>query len=289
MKITICGAICPVAGGVILAGMMLVSACKSAGEETEVQTSVEHEPLMADAVEVTGFTYEASPPDTITLNYSGEGSAVVTDIFAAAGQKINEGDTLLEFRDDLYIVERERLTMELDFASVMLSSMPEDTLLQGKVDSLALFLDSLMVDENTPYLSPLEGSLEKVLPAVDDRIRPGNALAEISVASSELFYVFPPGECKIDSWPSAVDGIRFVEEHREYAVYSGDLSAIEIVFSRLMEVPREAVYESELESYLVTSESDTITVLRVGEKDNGNVIVLPSVPVEKDILTWAVK
>ncbi len=65
--------------------------------------------------------------------------------------------------------------------------------------------------------------------------------------------------------------------------------AIEARFSELVAVPRFAVYESELESYVVTVDNDTIPVVRAGEKDNNLVIVLPSEPLTSDLLTWAEK
>jgi hypothetical protein len=142
-----------------LAGMLLLSNCGTAGEEVDAYPSVEREPGAAHAVEVAGFNFEVSPPDTVSVNWSGEGSAVVTDIYVSSGQEIHTGDTLFHLREDLRIVERERLAMQLDLASAMLSSAPSDTLLRERVDSLTVFLDSLLSCEKTAYLSPLEGTM----------------------------------------------------------------------------------------------------------------------------------
>ncbi|MEN8209982.1 MAG: hypothetical protein ABFR50_12110, partial [Candidatus Fermentibacteria bacterium] len=202
------------------------------------------------------------------------------------GQEIQEGDTLFQLREDIHIVEIERLSMELAMTSAMLSS---DSLLQMKVDSLTLLLDSLLLSEKTLYLSPVGGTACGILIEADQRIRPGNAVLELSVASSELFHVFPPDDCTVNFWPSGGGDIRFVEERAGYAVYSGELSAIEARFSELTAVPRFAVYESELESYVITVDHDTIPVLRTGEKDDNLVIVLPPEPLTSDLLTWAEK
>lgn len=281
--------ICPVLCGIALAGLLLLLNCGTAREEVEVVPSIEREPSVAHTVEVTGFSFEVSPPDTVSVKWSGEGSAVVTDICTSSGQEIHTGDTLFQLREDLRIVERERLAMQLDLASAMLSSVPSDTLLREKVDSLDLLLDSLLSCEKTSYLSPLEGTMEGIHITVDQRIRPGDMFAEISVASSELFHVFPPPDCTMNFWPSGSDGIRFVEERPEYAVYSGELPAMEAIFSELVAVPREAVYESDLKSYLVTVDYDTISVIRTGMKDNSLVVLLPEEPVLVDLLTWAGK
>ncbi len=278
--------ICPVPGCIVLAGMIFFSACSGPEGAKEVIPSTEPEDAVAHASEIEGFRFEVSPPDTVSLQWSGEGSAVVTDIHVSIGQEIGEGDTLFQLSEDIHIVEIERLSMELAMASAMLSS---DSLLQMKVDSLTLLLDSLLSNETTLYLSPVEGTATAIIVEPDQSIRPGNAVLELSVASSELFHIFPPDDCTVNIWPSGGSDIRFVEERAEYAVYSGELQAIEARFSELTAVPRFAVYESELESYVVTVDNDTIPVVRAGEKDNNLVIVLPSEPLTSDLLTWAEK
>jgi hypothetical protein len=93
----------------------------------------------------------------------------------------------------------------------------------------------------------------------------------------------------MNSWPPGSGGVRFVEERLEYAVYSGELPAVEAEFSKLVAVPREAVFESDLESYLITLDNDTISVIRTGTKNNSLVILLPEETVLLDLLTWAEK
>ena len=286
MEITSRRPICPVSGSIILAGITFFSACSAPEEAKDVIPSTERETVTAHASDIEGFRFEVSPPDTVSLQWSGEGSAVVTDIHVSSGQEIEEGDTLFQLIEDIHIVEIERLSMELDMASAML---PSDSLLQMKVDSLTLLLDSLLSNEKTPYLSPVDGTAAGILIEADQRIRPGNAVLELSVASSELFHVFPPDDCTVNFWPAGGSDIRFVEERGGYAVYSGELSAIEARFSELTSVPRFAVYENELESYVITVDHDTIPVVRTGERDNNLVIVLPPEALTSDLQTWAEK
>ena len=278
--------ICPVPGRIILAGMIFISACSSPDGTKEELPFIEEEIITADASEVTGFRFEVSPPDTVVLRWSGEGSAVVTGIHISAEEGVEEGDTLFRLLEDLHVVEMERLSMELDMASAMLSS---DSLLQPKVDSLTSLLDSLSSNENTQYLSPLQGTVVEILIEKDQRIRPGNAVIELSIASSELFFVFPPDDCTVNFWPAGGSLFHLLEERDVYAVYSGELTAIETHFSEIMTVPRFAVYENELDSYVITLEYDTILVSRVGEKENNLVIILPAEPITSDLLTWADK
>lgn len=283
MKSTSFSPICPVPGILIITGLMILSACGYPEEGNETLPLTEREPVTAHAARIAGFRFEASPPDTVSLKWSGEGSAVVTDIHFSPGLEIQTGDTLFNLLEDLHIVEMERLSMELDMASAMLSS---DSLLRQKVDSLTLLLDSLLADGETLYISPLKGTVEEVLIAADQRIRPGSFVADVSVASSELFQVFPPPDCIVNLWPEEGSGIRFIEERPGYAVYSGELPAIEALFSELLMVPRFAVFESELESYVITTDNDTIPVFRAGETNN-HVIILPMEPLTSNLLTWA--
>ncbi|NOQ22522.1 MAG: hypothetical protein GQ565_07725 [Candidatus Aegiribacteria sp.] len=271
---------------IILTGMMFISACSSPEGAKEAVSFTERGAVTAYASEVAGFRFEVSPPDTISLKWSGEGSAVVTDIHVSSGQEIQEGDTLFQLLEDIHIIEMERVSMQLDMVSAML---PSDSLLRQKADSLTQLLDSLFYNEKTLYLSPLNGTATEVLIAADQRIRPGNAVADVSIASTELFHVFPPPDCTVNSWPAGGSDIRLVEERTGYAVYSGELQAIEARLSELLAVPREAVYESELESYVVTVDHDTITVSRVGEKENNLVIILSPEPLTLNLLTWTEK
>ncbi|MCK4806055.1 MAG: hypothetical protein KAT09_00340, partial [Candidatus Aegiribacteria sp.] len=94
MKSTSLSTICPVPGSVILAGMMFISGCSSPERAKEAVPFTERETVTAHASDVAGFTFEASPPDTVSLKWSGDGSAVVTDVHVSPGQEIQEGDTL---------------------------------------------------------------------------------------------------------------------------------------------------------------------------------------------------
>jgi biotin carboxyl carrier protein len=266
--------------------MISISACSTPDGTIEELPSAEQEITTADASEVTGFRFEVSPPDTVVLTWSGEGSAVVIGIHISAGEGIQEGDTLFRLLEDLHVVEMERLSMELDMASAML---PSDSLLQPKVDSLKSLLDSLPSNENTQYLSPLQGIAVEILIETDQRIRPGNAVLELSVTSNELFLVFPPDDCTVNFWPAGGSLFHLVEERDAYAVYSGELPAIEARFSEILAVPRFALYENELDSYVITVEHDTVSVSRMGEKENNLVIILPAESLTSDLLTWADK
>jgi hypothetical protein len=277
--------ICPVPGIALLLILIILSACSSNEEAEKMVPRDVIEPQTASAEGITGFSFEPSPPDTVLLEWSGIGTASIIEIIISSDQEIQEGDTLLKLREEIHTVERERLTMELDIAVAML---PSDSLLQFRVDSLSQLLDSLQRSEYTFYLSPLNAAPVAILVETGQIIRHGAALLELSVASSELFIVYPPEGSSIDFWPPG-PGVRLVEERDGYSVYSGELPALEVLFKRLMAVPREAVFESELDSYIITVMRDTIPVFRAGEMENNLVIILPQEPLVADLRTWAEK
>jgi len=279
---------CPVLHSFILIASLLVSACGTPGNEAHYISSTDVSSEVAQGIEITGFRYEVSPPDTISIFWSGEGSGEVTDINVSLGQDILGNDTLALLIEDIHVVERERLVMEYDLASAILASMPEDSSQMERVDSLDLLLDSLLLNEKTACLSPLAGTVQEIFVSDNQRVRPGDAIADISVTSSRLYHVFPPSDVSMNSWPPGRGDVNFLEERPDHAVYSGELSAIEAEICCLTAVPREAVYENDLDSYIITVKHDTIPVIRVGMM-NDLVIITPSESFSDDLLTWATR
>ncbi|MCD4847578.1 MAG: hypothetical protein K8R76_05245 [Candidatus Aegiribacteria sp.] len=245
------------------------------------------DPVFAEAFTVTGFTVKIAPPDTLPLHWFGEGSAVISDILVSARQEVAEGDTLLFLLEGLRVVEQERLSMELDVALALSHSTPMDTMFLNRVDSLSLLLDSISSFENSVFLSVLDGILININITEGQNIRPGDVLAEISVESSSVFLVYPPDNCTIDRWPLSAGEMSFVEQNDCLAVYSGVLSGSDDEFSMYAAVPRETVFENDLDSYLITADNDTISVLRSGIMTNGLIIIQVSKPVCSELVTWA--
>ncbi len=287
MKSTIHSVDCPVQLMIMTLLLIIIAGCGGQEESAETIDIGITDPVFAEACTITGFTVETAPPDTLSLRWFGEGSAVISLILASAQQEIVAGDTLLLLIEDLHVVEKERLTMELDVAQARMDSAPLDTLLRNRVDSLSLLLDSISTFENKVFLSSLNGILISINVMEDQNIRSGDVLAEISVESSSAFLVYPPDDCTIDRWPLNAGSMSFVEQHDELAVYSGELSGSEDEFSIFAAVPREAVFENDLDSYLITADNDTISVLRSGIMDNGLIVIQVDEPVYSELITWA--
>ena len=287
MKSTIHSADCPVQLMIITLLLIMLASCGGQEESTEQVDPRISEPVYAEVCTVTGFTIKTAPPDTLPLRWFGEGSAVISLIHVREEQEVAAGDTLLFLIEGLHVVERERLSMELDVAVALSHSTPLDTMLFNKVDSLSLMLDSISTFENSVFLSSLDGILININVSEDQNIRSGDVLAEISVESSSVFLVYPPDDCIIDRWPLNAGSMSFVEQHDCLAVYSGVLSGSEDEFSMFAAVPRETVFENDLDSYLITADDDTISVLRSGIMDNGLIIIQVDEPVYSELVTWA--
>ncbi len=287
MKSTNHSSDCPVQLMIITLFLILLAGCGGQEESAEQADPGLNDPVFAEACTVAGFTVKTAPPDTLPLRWFGEGSAVISDISASEEQEVAAGDTLLFLIENLHVVERERLSMELDVAVALSYSTPMDTLLLKRVDSLSFLLDSISSFENSVFLSALDGILININVIEDQNIRSGDVLAEISVESSSVFLVYPPDDCIIDRWPLTAGAMNFVEQNDSLAVYSGVPSGNEDEFSMFAAVPRETVFENDLDSYLITAADDTISVLRSGIMANGLIIIQVDEPVYSKLVTWA--
>ena len=287
MKSTNHSSDCPVQLIIMTLFLIMIAGCGGQEESAEPADPSISEPVYTEAYTVTGFTVKTAPPDTLPLRWFGEGSAVISDIHVSEEQEVAAGDTLLFLIKSLHVVERERLSMELDVAVALSYSTHLDTMLLKRVDSLSFLLDSISSFENNVFLSALDGILININVIEDQNVRSGDVLAEISVESSSVFLVYPPDGCIIDRWPLIAGEMSFVEQHDCLAVYSGVLSGNEDEFSMYAAVPREAVFENDLDSYLITADDDTISVMRSGIMPNGLIIIQVNEPVYSKLVTWA--
>ena len=278
---------CPVQLIIVTLFLIMFAGCRGQDDSGESVDSVVSEPDFAEVYTVTGFTVKSAPPDTLSLRWFGEGSAVISKLHVVEEQEVAAGDTLLSVVEELRVVERERLSMELDIILALSQSSPLDTMLLNRVDSLSFLLDSISLLENSVFLSVLDGILINISVSEGQNIRSGDVLVEISVESSSVFLVYPPDDCIIDRWPLNAGGMSFVEQHDSLAVYSGVLSGNEDEFSMYAAVPRETVFENDLDSYLITADDDTISVLRSGIMANGLIIIQVDEPVCSELVTWA--
>jgi hypothetical protein len=281
---------CPVSGMLPALLIVLSAGCGSEEKSESAGSPAAQGPAYySEPVDVTGFTFVQSPPDTVRIGWMGEGPGIVREVPVSEGDEVLVGDTLALVIEDIGAVIAERLRMELEIASARLSALPSDSMLVLRVDSLSGLLDSLENHPARPLFSPLEGEITGVLKVPGDRVYPGGIMLEVAVESNRLYLVRPPEGCSMSGWPMGGDYVRFIEERTDHAVYSGDLPELEALFLRLAAVERIAVFESDLSSYVISEDNDTISVQRVGEYCDGLVMLLPVRSLPRRLMTWAGK
>lgn len=238
-------------------------------------------------VGVSGFQLLESPPDEVQVRWTGEGPAELSAVTVSEGDEVMPGDTLAELLMDMQTVLMERLTMELDMSSARLASTPFDTVLAHRVDSLTGLLDSLETHGTEPLLAPLPGTVTGIHQRAGSRIRPGSTVISIRAPGSRVFQVYPPEGFTVHSWPRGSPRVRLIEEGQGHGVYSGDPADLDSLFQGLVSVDRVAVFESDMYSFVITSEGDTIPVRRVGETGVRGVLILPESPPGDSLVTWS--
>lgn len=266
--------------------LILTAGC--GGEESTLESfeSFQSSPVYVTAVDPGEFRVSEMQSNTVVQDWMGSGSADVIRVFIDVGDSLAEGDTVLTLREELYGVERERLEMELAMSSAMLSSRSGDSSLALRVDSLSVLLDSMSGNENTAFLSPIGGVVTGIPVEAGQLLDPGSPLVQLSETGSSLYLIEPPRGCTVVSWPLNHHGVRFVEEIDGQGVYSGGRDQLELLFSKAAALQRSALYESGLESFLLTRSSDTVYVERLGHTQEGLILVLPEREVTSQVRTW---
>lgn len=279
---------CPV-HMILFSAFLAASSCGGPGEKTEgVPASPRSlRPVVSTPAEVEGFEFEASHPDTLSLKWDGEGPGEVEQVLVHAGDAVHSGDTLLFVMEDVRSVLVQRLLMEHDIASALSSVVPNDTSVSSRLDSLVTLLDSLRMRGGTPFVSSADGTVARSRRVRGERVIPGTPLFDLSVAGDSLVRVYAPGSVAVSSWPKGTAGVRLVEDAQGHAVYSGTRFEVEGMFRSLRAVERVALFDSDMRSYVVTVNGDTIPVERLGTVGTAEVLVLPQLPLDRSLRTWS--
>jgi len=232
------------------------------------------------------FILSESPPDTVIMRWTGQGKATLKAVYTMPGSRVALGDTLFLVEQYITAVEIERLEMELQLKSGMLSFGGGDSLLAQTVDSLSLLLDSLAGIPGEYLHSPVSGLLTGINVREEQELVPGDTLAFLAVPEENVRLVQPPEGSRLTFWPEGDSLVKLVEAFGDHAVYSGDPQGISMYFRAVRSVPRQSVFEDDLNSYLITDEYDTIYVSRLGQDDGGLIMVLPEREITSNIITW---
>ncbi len=276
LKATTGRSACPHLG--VLSAALLALACGGSGGGAEGETATGTGPppqeMHAGAAVVDGFSVERVPLDTMTLAWSGGGTATVRQVMAGAGDRVDRGDTLALLSTDLSEMDIERLEMALELASARPPGMRTEEDVRD-IDSLSALLDSMRGGTSVPFLAPLGGELVAPLPESGGRLAPGDTVTGLlPLTEARSYMVTPPEGCLMSAWPESLWNMGLVEPMDGAAVYSAVDAPVPGAGAGVRSVPREALYESGLSTFLVTAAGDTVSAPRLGRTGGGDVLVL---------------
>lgn len=276
---------CPVAALLLLP---LLTGCGGGGEPgpAPLEAGPPLESGRTAILEPTGeFQFTPAPPETVEVTWRGGGPAEVVSAAGPAGTVVAPGDTLLLLEEGLGRVELQRLDMELRLEQALLAANPSDGSARIRAESLSVLLDSLEASSRVPVTSPVGGLLLALERTAGDAVTPGALLARISVGPESLFVVRPPAGIEIVSWPAGSGSLTLVEEEPPSALYYG-VPAPDGEFSDLFAVPRDALFEEGLRTFVVTAVGDTLETLRVGSSGDRVLVQMPLGEAGMEVRTW---
>ncbi len=283
-KITAAKGSCPVFVTVCLF-ILAVPGCGDGRPRDEIPED-RRGPVLSEAVSVEGFVIVPIPGDTVWIAWTGEGPGTVESLRVSEGDTVRAGDTLALVIPDMSTMLAERLKMEIEMAvMVMNAGSQSDSAAAWQVDSLGGLLDSLTTNAFRPVRTEVTGEIVGMGIEAGDSVLPGKGMFAVKVDAAGSFLVTPPDGVEIFRWPGCDDTFP-VEEKPGAAVYSGDSEEIGKLLEGMIAVGRTAVFERDLDCFLITSGRDTITVERMGKTREGMVVVLPDRDPGRELVTW---
>lgn len=230
---------------------------------------------------VPGFTAVPAPPDTVAVQWS-RPPATVSSTAVAPGDSLTAGDTLLSAADSLASLQLELAAMSLSIARARFETSG------GAEEAFAL------AGAESTYREAA-GALDRVLlaPAPGEVLwlpTPGTVLepsdtAALLLSGGTLLLVTPPAGCTPLRWPDSMSGAALVEVLDGYALYSGDAPGGVLTPDDAGMIPRRALMESGLRTFVILDGGDTLDVQPLFACSAG-VIAAAELPPGAGILTW---
>ncbi|MFO7950338.1 MAG: hypothetical protein R6U36_08210 [Candidatus Fermentibacteraceae bacterium] len=184
----------------------------------------------------------------------------------AEGDSVAVGDTLALGIDTLSVLEAQRVRMQADF----LRQSPETD--SSRLDSLLSLAGELEVP--VPLPARQSGVLVELRAGTGRRLAPGDTLALLESGEAATRLRLPPG-ARLESWPPLA-GAGPVETTDSTAVYSVPPPGRDSLrLEGLWRVPRNALRDEGLRSFVTLAGGDTVSVRRVGSWDGAVVVAGP--------------
>lgn len=224
------------------------------------------------------------PSDTVQVRWRGRGPLVIGSVEARAGDTLGSGDTIALGVDSLVSLELDRVTMNIEFASSSAAANPqaEDSALLASLASVRDSLQGLLL---VPVLATGPGVLLSSC-ATGSRVMPGGVVATLEVSPDSVFRLAPAEGVQVVAWPRRFDGAELMAPSGDGALYSGRVRAGEFTVPGSISLPRQAIGDAGLGSFVVLEDGDTVSVMRVCISGDA-VTVLPDGPLNGRVLGWA--
>lgn len=211
-----------------------------------------------------GPLYATARPDSMVNNviWSGNSPLLVVEINDA--EQVETGDTLLTGSDPFLAIETERLEMELEFARAMGDTVAADSL-------------RMIIEDPTAFVSvvsPFAGRTE-LLVSAGGTIEPGDLVAIVKGPPPDSVYVILPADDQI-RWPGDIPGCQTTPGGLVCTgIWPGDSVSVQGIYS----VEDHFIHEQGLKTFLLTTDSDTLPVT-VMENRNGYRVIYSMVPLD---------
>ncbi len=215
------------------------------------------------------------PPARGAILLEGDLQLRLDTVAVAEGDSLLAGDTLAAGVDTLSLLEAQRVRMEADF----LRHSPEGDSL--RLDSLLALAAEL--ESPRPLLAGRSGTVSEVHIRPGQHLSPGDTMALVVRGEASVRLRLPPG-ASLQLWPR-LEGVTPVETTDSTAVYSvAPTGRDSIRLDSLWRVPRNALRDEGLRSFVLLPDGDTVSVRRMGSC-SGDVVVYG--PLEgRELQTW---
>lgn len=231
--------------------------------------------------EVPGFTAVPAPPDTVAVQWS-RPPATVSTMSAMPGDSISAGDTLLSAADSLAALQLDLAAMSLAIARARFEASGGAEEAAGLAAAESTFLEASGALDRA-LLSPASGEV-LWLPAPGTVLEPPDTAA-LLLSGGALLLVRPPAGFTPVHWPDSMSGAALVEVLEGYALYSGEAPRGVLTPDGAGLLPRRALMESGLRTFVIMEGGDTLDVRPLFACSTG-VIAAAELPPGAGVLAW---
>jgi hypothetical protein len=271
--------------GLLICPVLLLCSCRGSEQDPVPTRGPEDAAICFEAGAAFQFHVAAAANDTAFASWTGRGPLRIVDVLVEPGDSVSTGDSLASGIDSLVSLELSRARMNLQFAAASAGMHP------SAEDSLSLLRlvreeDSLEAMRVVMLSSPESGRIGEPLPGEGAVAMPGAMLIPVISSPESLFVVSAPAGVEVFAWPDSVPGAVLVEPGARSALYSGIPPGGAYAFPGSVAVPRQALRDSGLGSYLVLENGDSMPVMRICIRGD-SITVLPEAPFDSRVIGWA--